>query len=286
MAPYLIALLLLAAQDPVLETPTTEAPAEDSADAPATRADGPLTTAAPARVDAAPPPVIGTGPVAPPKDDYGYAGWCYGALSGYVDLYDKAMPEVERIERAWPTPSTEENIKIIYPGQRAEARALIPELKKAMDLAEQASPTPIQAEGAAAIKKGRAIWTGSTTVPAAQLAQYWMSWEPPGKCEETAKVLAERSAVFGQALSANVEPGSEAVTDPSAEGTVEDGTEVAIAPSAIDDLVPASVEAEPSEAEALDDGAVDMAKPEEPLTDEAPADAAIPEETSELRGPL
>ena len=40
----------------------------------------------------------------------------------YVELYDRAMPEVIRIERAWPTPSTEENINEVYPAQREEAK--------------------------------------------------------------------------------------------------------------------------------------------------------------------
>lgn len=281
MAPYLLALLLLAAQDPALETPATEIPAESPPDATVTEAEGPLTTAAPAKTEGSAPPTIGTGPVAPPKDDYGYAGWCIGALSGYIDLYDKAMPEVERIERAWPTPSSEENIKIIYPGQRAEARALIPELKKAMDLAEQASPTPIQAQGAAAIKKGRAIWTGSNTVPAAQLAQYWMSWEPPGKCEKTATTLAERSTLFGQALSANTV--AAAPVPPASEETpVEAAADIAAAPSAIDDLVAATDDGEPAAVEMApaDEGVMDAAKP-----DDAPADDAQPEETPDLRGP-
>ena len=50
----------------------------------------------------------------------------------YVDLYDRAMPEVIRIERAWPTPSTEENIAVVYPEQREEAKRA-----KAADAAKQ-----------------------------------------------------------------------------------------------------------------------------------------------------
>ncbi|HRD29473.1 MAG TPA: hypothetical protein PLO65_14330, partial [Caulobacter sp.] len=173
-------------------------------DAPAPEAagDGPVATAVPRKQDVAPLPIQG-GPVSAPTDDYGYVGWCYGAISGYVDLYDRAMPEVTRIERAWPTPSTEDNIKVVYPGQRDEARRNLALFARAMEAAEKASPTPIQMQGAAAIKRGRAVWTGATSVPKAQLAQFWMSWSPPAKCEETAKTLETRSLLFGQALTYN-----------------------------------------------------------------------------------
>jgi len=251
-----------------------DAPTTDSA-----LADGPVATAVARKQTVAPLPIQG-GPVQAPTDDYGYVGWCYGAMAGYIDLYDRAMPEVERIERAWPTPSTEENIKIVYPGQRAEARETLPTLRKAMDAAEKASPSPIQNDGTAAIKKGRAIWTGATSVPPAQLAQFWMSWSPPAKCEETAKTLEARSNLLGQALSFNTP--SAAADDARTEVAAalakmdipedapppEDAVlaETAEAPSAIDALVPEG----------------DVAKPEDAPPEEAtPADAPAP-----LRGPL
>jgi len=260
MAPYLLALLLLA-QD-------ASAPAPAPAPAPA---DGPVATAVARKQDVAPLPIQG-GPAAVPTDDYGYVGWCYGALAGYVDLYDRAMPDVERIERAWPTPSTEENIKIVYPGQQAEAKATLPLLRKAMEAAEKASPTPIQNQGAEAIKKGRAVWTGATTVPTAQLAQFWMSWTPPAKCEDTAKTLEARSNLFGQALSFNTPESAPAEAAPP-EVEKAEGADVAAAPSAIDALVPETTEttetAEPPPAESSDET----------------SDAAKPEETPPLRGP-
>lgn len=230
MAPYLLALLLIAQDAPA----TTTAPSDEV-----------VATAVPRKQTVAPLPIQG-GVVTAPSDDYGYVGWCYGALAGYIDLYDLAMPEVERIERAWMTPNTENNIAIVYPGQRAEAKATLPVLKKAMDAAEKASPTPIQNQGTAAIKKGRAIWTGATTVPRAQLAQFWMSWSPPAKCDETAKTLEARSTLFGQALSYNTAPAaapSAPVEDKPAEATAD----VAEAPSAIDAIVPDAEPAKPEE---------------------------------------
>ncbi|MFZ4607980.1 MAG: hypothetical protein ACOYM5_17175 [Caulobacter sp.] len=184
MAPLLFALALFA-QDPA-----------------AAPSDGPVATATPRRQAVAPLPIQG-GAVSAPTDDYGYVGWCYGAMSAYVELYDRAMPEVIRIERAWPTPSTEENITKIYPAQRDEAKKNLVLFARAMQAAEKASPSVIQPQGADAIRRGRNVWTGATSVPKAQLAQFWMSWSPPAKCEETAKALEARSLLFGQALTYN-----------------------------------------------------------------------------------
>ncbi len=113
------------------------------------------------------------------------------------------MPEVIRIERAWPTPGTEDNIRTVYPAQKRDAIASLELFRRAIEAAEKASPTTIAAQGAAAIRKGRGVWTGAGSVPRAQLAQFWMSWSPPAKCEETARALEARSLLFGQALTAN-----------------------------------------------------------------------------------
>lgn len=201
MAPILLLAFALITQD---------APPAASPD------DGPVATAAPRKSDVAPLPIQG-GPVSAPSDDYGYVGWCFGAVSGYVDLYDRAMPEVIRIERAWPTPSTEENIREVYPAQKREAVASLALFGRAIEAAEKASPTTIAQQGAAAIKKGRGVWTGATSVPKAQLAQFWMSWSPPRKCEETARALEARSLLFGQALTANsAAPAPAAAPEPAA----------------------------------------------------------------------
>lgn len=199
MAPLLFALALLA---------------QDAAPAPtAEPSDGPMATAVPRKQDVAPLPIQG-GAVSAPTDDYGYVGWCYGAMSAYVELYDRAMPEVTRIERAWPTPSTEDNIAKVYPAQRDEAKKNIVLFARAMQAAEKASPSPIQNQGIDAIRRGRAVWTGATSVPKAQLAQFWMSWSPPAKCEETAKALEARSLLFGQALTYNTKAAAPAAAPP------------------------------------------------------------------------
>lgn len=261
MAPILLLAFALLAQD--------APPATASAD------DGPVATAAPRKSDVAPLPIQG-GPVSAPTDDYGYVGWCFGAISGYVDLYDRAMPEVIRIERAWPTPSTEENIKVVYPAQKRDAIASLDLFRRAIEAAEKASPTTIAQQGAAAIKKGRGVWTGATTVPKAQLAQFWMSWAPPAKCEETAKALEARSNLFGQALTANtaVPVAAPAAPEPAAEPAALAETPVEPAVAAVAAVETAAADETGTETPTPDAPIDPVAAVETaPLVEDAPAEA-------------
>ncbi|MDO9472089.1 MAG: hypothetical protein Q7J28_03475 [Caulobacter sp.] len=255
MAPTLLLAFALLAQD---------AP-------PAINDDGPVATAAPRKQDVAPLPIQG-GRVTPPTDDYGYVGWCFGAVSGYVDLYDRAMPEVIRIERAWPTPGTEENIKTVYPAQKRDAARSLELFRRAIEAAEKASPSPIASQGAAAIKKGRGVWTGAGSVPKAQLAQFWMSWSPPARCEETAKALEARSNLFGQALTANTVAAEDTPAEAVAVAPVETPAPAedveAVAEAAVIDAPEAPAEA----------SAVDVAEAPAAEAEEASAiDALLPE---------
>ena len=220
MAPLLLALALMLQDAPAeaSPSPSANAPPADAPLADAPPADAPMATAVPRKQSAAPLPIQG-GTISAPTDDYGFVGWCYGAISSYVELYDRAMPEVIRIERAWPTPSTEENISEVYPAQREEGKRNLVLFARAMQAAEKASPRPIQDQGADAVRRGRAMWTGATSVPKAQLAQFWMSWSPPARCEETAKALETRSLLFGQALSYNANGGTPVVAPPPVDPT-------------------------------------------------------------------
>lgn len=169
--------------------------------------------------------MMGQAPVAPaatpPSDDYGYVAWCFGALGGYVDLYDQVMPEVTRIEKAFPGPDGVEASLKTYPEMRAQARTDMKIFTAAITAAERASPRPISEYGGAAVKKGRSVWTGADAANKARLAQVWMSWSPPGDCETRAKALEKRSNILGKALIYNavkpVEPAPEPAAAPMAE---------------------------------------------------------------------
>jgi hypothetical protein len=145
-------------------------------------------------------------PNAPPADEYGYVSWCYGALGGYASLYDRVMPEVTRIEKAFPGPDGVQAALKTYPELRAQAQKDMKTMSSAITAAEKASPRPIQQYGAAQIKRGSAIWQGADSVGKARLAQMWMSWSPPGDCERRAKTLETKSSILGKALNYNAAP--------------------------------------------------------------------------------
>jgi hypothetical protein len=206
--------------------------------------DAPVSTAPTA---SAPPPRT-TPSATPPTDDYGYVGWCYGALGGYVELYDKVMPEVTRIEKAFPGPDGFNAAMKEYPAMRDQARSDLKVYRAAIVAAEKASPRPIAEYGAAAIKKGHSVWGGADQVDKARLAQVWMSWSPPSDCDKRAKTLETRSNLFGQALNYNVKkdaappepaPAAESlpVETPAAEAS---GPPPADAPSAVPTPPPAA----------------------------------------------
>jgi hypothetical protein len=162
--------------------------------------DAPVSTAPTA---SAPPPRTQPAATAP-TDDYGYVGWCYGALGGYVELYDKVMPEVTRIEKTFPGPDGFNAAMKEYPAMRDQAKKDLLVYRSAIVAAEKASPRPISEYGAAAIKKGHSVWSGADQIDKARLAQVWMSWSPPGDCDTRAKTLETKSNLFGQALNYNV----------------------------------------------------------------------------------
>jgi hypothetical protein len=162
--------------------------------------DAPVSTAP---IASAPPPRTQPAATAP-TDDYGYVGWCYGALGGYVELYDKVMPEVTRIEKTFPGPDGFAAAMKEYPAMRDQAKKDLLVYRSAIVAAEKASPRPISEYGATAIKKGHSVWGGADQVDKARLAQVWMSWSPPGDCDTRAKTLEKRSNLLGQALNYNV----------------------------------------------------------------------------------
>ena len=155
-----------------------------------------------------------TSPNAPPTDEYGYVAWCYGALGGYASLYDRVMPEVTRIEKAFPGPDGVQAALKTYPEMRAQAQKDLKTFASAITAAEKASPRPISEYGGAQVKRGAAIWQGAASVDKARLAQMWMSWSPPGDCEKRAKTLEVKSSILGRALNYNA--GSATTPTPTA----------------------------------------------------------------------
>ncbi len=140
-------------------------------------------------------------PPGAPIQPYELSAWCYGALGEYLDIYDRVKPDLRTIDKMFG--SSVKNEKEPYSGDIAAARDELKLLANAVEGAEKASPTPIQENGVAAIKKGRSIWAPAEAKSERELARAWLTWGLPDKCDSNAKQLAASSAVLGQALKYN-----------------------------------------------------------------------------------
>lgn len=156
-------------------------------------------------------------PAGAPKDDYQFVAWCYGSLRAYLDLHDQVMPEVTRIEGEFRKPGTrlEDDLKV-YADMQKDGKAKLKLFQNAMTAAEKASVRPINVVGAQAVRKGKDTWTVGADVTKARLAQEWMGWALPARCETVAKSLETRSKLLGATLKANAEPEPEAPPAPAA----------------------------------------------------------------------
>jgi hypothetical protein len=178
-APVFLALLLFAQGQPAIEPASpTEAPAAED-----------------------------RFPAGAPHDDYQFVAWCYGSLRGYLDLHDQVMPEVTRIESTYRPPDRKlsDDLKVYADMQKA-GQAQLKTFQSALTAAEKASLRPINTAGAAAVNKGRDVWKITPDVTPARLAQEWMSWALPARCETTAKTLKAKATLMGGAFKVNDEP--------------------------------------------------------------------------------
>ncbi|MEO8113375.1 MAG: hypothetical protein ABI655_03265 [Phenylobacterium sp.] len=156
---------------------------------------------------APPPPVEAPIPPGAPREDYPFVAWCYGVLRGYLDMHDEVMPEVTRIERTFHNPQVKlsDDLKV-YEDQQRQGRADLKRFQAALTAAEKASLRPINAQGAAAVRKGRATWTAGPDVTPARKAQAWMSWTLPARCPVIAETLETRARLMGASFQVNAEP--------------------------------------------------------------------------------
>ena len=146
-------------------------------------------------------------PAGAPRDDYQLVAWCYGVLRGYLDLHDQVMPEVTRIETTFRPPGRKlsDDLKVYDEMQKA-GKTQLKQFQAALTAAEKASLRPINQVGAAAVAQGHSVWQGGPQVTKARLAQEWMSWALPARCETTAKSLEERATLLGASFKVNAEP--------------------------------------------------------------------------------
>src|SRR5579863_8834943 len=124
-------------------------------------------------------------PASAPTRDYPLAAWCYGALSEYLDIYQRVIPDLKAIDKMFGTSKPGEAAP--YADDMAAARVELKLIAHAVQAAEQASPSPIAPQGVAAIDQGRAIWRPAELQTRRKLADAWLTWALPDRCDSNAK---------------------------------------------------------------------------------------------------
>ena len=192
-------------------------------------------------------------PPGAPTDDYGFVSWCYGATDEYLTIYTKVLPDLKDIDKTFGSPVKEE---VPYAADVAAEHKALKRFGDAIAAAEKATPDPINStEGQAAIAKGRSIWSVAETLPERKLADAWLFWGIPVRCERTAKSLHAHSiaALSGKkpaalaAATADLRP----EVGPTADAPAADAPTPVDAPPAADASAPADA-APPAQAPAIE----------------------------------
>ena len=139
-------------------------------------------------------------PPGAPTDSYELAAWCYGALSEYLAIYEKVVPDLKDIDKMFGTSVKEAKP---YSADMAAARVELKMIADAVTDAEKASPQPLTDQGLASMNEGRAIWSVAEHKTQRELARAWLLWAMPDQCDANAKELTRRSLLLGTALKGN-----------------------------------------------------------------------------------
>jgi hypothetical protein len=206
-------------------------------------------------------------PPGAPTEPYPLAAWCYGALSEYLEVYDRVKPDLRAIDKEFG--SSVPNEKEPYASDMAALRVELKKIAHAVQVAEQASPKPIAPEGVEAINQGRGIWRPAEMRTHRELARAWLTWALPDRCDSNAKELAASSSLLGQALKYNNPSAVDAPAPPPPEPAADQAPAApAPAPAASDQASPESAAPTPASAPA--------APPAEPANPPAAASGPAP----------
>jgi hypothetical protein len=130
-------------------------------------------------------------PPGAPTDDYGFVNWCYGATDEYLTIYAKVLPDLKDIDKQFGSPVKE---AVPYATDIVAQHKALKRFGDAIAAAEKATSDPINtSEGQGAVAKGRSIWSVAETLPNRKLADAWLFWGIPVRCERTAKSLHAHS---------------------------------------------------------------------------------------------
>ncbi|HWA60439.1 MAG TPA: hypothetical protein VG939_03650, partial [Caulobacteraceae bacterium] len=177
------------------------------------------------------PPPADTEPLPPgaPQDEYLLAGWCYGALAEYLEIYDQVKPDLVAIDKEFGSPVKEDEP---YQSDVAALRAELKIFAGAIEAAEKASAQPIAPQGAQAIRAGQSIWQSAETKTRRELARAWLSWGLPDRCDTNARALHAKASILGKALTYNAGASSPAPAAPASPDAAGGDGAVALAPIA------------------------------------------------------
>jgi hypothetical protein len=123
-----------------------------------------------------------------PTDDYGFVAWCYGALSGQMELYQLVKPDLDAL--ATSDAERADNNKL-DDEQMAAGRDYLGLYQRAMEAAEEATPK-LNIRGGEAISEGHSIWDKARIADAKTRMWSYLNWDLPGRCETTAHKLLKR----------------------------------------------------------------------------------------------
>lgn len=124
-------------------------------------------------------------PPGAPTDDYGFVSWCYGATDEYLAIYTKVLPDLKDIDQLVGSPVKED---VPYAQDVALEHKALDRFGHAMQAAEKADPS-IADQGKTDVAQGRSFWANVEAGPSRQLADAWLFWGIPVRCETTAKTL-------------------------------------------------------------------------------------------------
>jgi hypothetical protein len=151
-------------------------------------------------------------PPGAPSQPYELAAWCFGAMSEYLEIYDRVKPDLRDIDKLFG--SSVKNEAEPYAQDIAAAREEVKVLSGAVEAAEKASPQVIAPRGVDAVRAGRGIWAVAEQGTRRELARAWLSWAMPDRCDANARQLAANSALLGQVLKYNAAPSPDAPPTP------------------------------------------------------------------------
>jgi hypothetical protein len=129
-------------------------------------------------------------PAGAPTDDYGFVSWCYGALDEYLAIYPRVLPDLKDIDKTFGSPVQED---VPYAKDVALEHKALDRFAAAMQAAQKASTQQITDQGQADVAQGRGIWANVEAMPSRKLADAWLFWGVPVRCETTAKSLTAHS---------------------------------------------------------------------------------------------